>query len=264
MVEVVDYRELDFRLHQHKYIIDAHAHIGEHSSFHIHRSDANSLVEIMDEVGVHAACVSSLTAISHDYQTGNDEVIEAAERYPGRIFGYAVPNPHFSDDIQSELERCFNHPGMRAIEIHPVFHRYPAEGTNYTPVYEFAEDRGVAILSHDWSKSDHLMKVAETYPRASFIQAHTAGSWNGRNRDEILEVASICPNVFVDIAASIGYYGAFKKMIQLVGADKVLYGSDCPYMDMGYQIGRVLLSGIISDVKDKVFYLNAVRVLRVE
>jgi predicted TIM-barrel fold metal-dependent hydrolase len=161
------------------------------------------------------------------------------------------------------LERCFKSPGIRALKLHPAFHGYPVSGERYRPAYEFAQDRELAILNHDWGSAENLSNLATKYPKAKFIQAHTAGWWNGVDTEKYFELARELDNVYLDLAASIAYDGAFERILELVPFEKLLYGSDSPYMDMGYQIGRILFAGMPFANKKKIFGENARRLLRI-
>jgi predicted TIM-barrel fold metal-dependent hydrolase len=90
----------------------------------------------------------------------------------------------------------------------------------------------------------------------------TAGWWNGRSEEPYFGLARRLPNVYLDTAASIAYYGAFEKLVERVGADKLLLGSDFPYRDLGYQLGGVLLSSIGEPEKQAILGGNAARLFR--
>jgi predicted TIM-barrel fold metal-dependent hydrolase len=57
-------------------------------------------------------------------------------------------------------------------------------------------------------------------------------------------VAAEEPNVYLDITSSVGRFGAFAEVVRTVGAGRLLYGSDMPWMCATHQIGRVLLAPI--------------------
>lgn len=243
-------------------ILDVHAHLGDFNFFSIPCNSPDEMVGIMDEIGIAAVCVSSLVALGPDSERGNDMVMRFADSHPGRILGYAVVNPHVPGFVK-ELDRCFQNPKIRGIKLHPLFHHCSPDDPEYEPVYGFADEKGLAVLNHDWGSSKNLEAIASRYPHARFIQAHTGGWWNGRDRDGFLELAKMGENVYLDVAASIAFRGAFEKLVGTVGADKIVYGSDFPYMDMGYQLGRVVLSEISTEEKRKILSLNARKLLRI-
>jgi predicted TIM-barrel fold metal-dependent hydrolase len=70
--------------------------------------------------------------------------------------------------------------------------------------------------------------------------------------DGIWGVAAEEPNVYLDLASSVGRFGAFAAVVGLTGPDKLLYGSDMPWMCATYQIGRVLLAPIPEGEKRRI------------
>ncbi|MFC1650948.1 amidohydrolase family protein [Candidatus Latescibacterota bacterium] len=271
----VNYLERTNKAYMEKFtIIDAHAHIGEGETFPIPFSYEKDLVDTQNVLGVKANCVSHLTALGVDYSKGNDLAIEAAESFPGRFWCYAVANPHFSNDIIHELTRAFDKSSyVRGVKLHPSFHSYPPIGPNYNPAFEFANERSLTILSHTWGSAENMIKIATKYPNTKLIHAHAAARWAG-TKDHIdrhgigihpfLEAAHDYENIYVDLCASVAYYGVFEQVVDIAGADNILYGSDTPYMDAGYQIGRVLLADISDSEKSKIFGLNIARLLGID
>lgn len=242
-------------------VIDIHTHLGPADRLHIPLNDAEGIVHTMDRVGIDQACMFAGAGIGPDYRLGNDLTAAAARRYPGRLIPFAVINPNFPEDTEAELERCFGPLGMRGIKLHTFFHDYPADGPNYRPVFEFANARGLVLISHGWGGPGSLEQLAVQYPNLKCVVAHAGGSWDGRKPWEPIEVAKKRDNVFLDLALSVVRYGALERVVAEVGPDKVLYGSDMPWMDAGYQIGRVLYSRIPDTDKEKILGLNAARLL---
>jgi uncharacterized protein len=268
----VHYLEKTDKAYMEKFtIIDAHSHIGEGETFPIPCSYEKDLVDTQNLLGVKANCVSHLTALGVDYSKGNDYAIEAAEAFPGRFWCYAVANPHFSADIRAELARAFDKSTyVKGVKLHPSFHSYPPIGPNYNPAFEFANERSLTILSHTWGSAENMITITKKYPNAKLIHAHAAARWAG-TKDHVdrhgigihpfLEAARDYENIYVDLCASVAYYGVFEQVVDIAGADNILYGSDTPYMDAGYQIGRVLLADITDSEKSKIFGLNIARLL---
>ena len=70
-----------------------------------------------------------------------------------------------------------------------------------------------------------------------------------------------CPNVYADLASSIAPMGGFEALVDMVGARKVLYGSDAPLHDMAYQIGRVLFAKMSDEDKADILGHNLERLI---
>ncbi len=248
-------------------IIDVHCHLGKYSDVYIPESTAGDMINVMDAVGIESACISSFAAIGPDWELGNSMVAEAVRQYPQRFIGYAVINPNYPDYMHDELDRCFNILGLRAIKLHPVWHKYPIDGPNYTPVFEYAESHKLTILSHSWGNGDFLAWAAKRYPNINFIVAH-AGGWNGKNINtseligyNILATAKEHGNVYLDLAASLVYFGALERLVKWVGPEKILFGSDFPLHNLSYQLGRVLFAKISEKEVDSILWKNAQNLL---
>jgi predicted TIM-barrel fold metal-dependent hydrolase len=218
----------------------------------------------MDRVGIEKICVSAMSSLEVDYKYGNDQVAEAIKRHTDRFLGYACINPYEQDDIISELERCFDKLGMVAIKIHPDLNDCPAENYRYNPVYEFADERRLIIMNHSWGSPKYLESLAKKYVNAKFIHAHFGSAWDGFTELDMLKVIRDIPNVYVDNAGSGAYFGAFEKLVSYVGADKVVFGTDMPFLDARHQIGNVVLSEIDESSKIKILSSNFLGLLGLE
>ena len=94
-----------------------------------------------------------------------------------------------------------------------------------------------------------LRQVARTYPGAHIVVAHAGAGGGGSQAAGLLRVAVEEPNVYLDTASSTAQFGAFAEVVKVVGARKLLYGSDTPWLCFSYQIGRVLLAPISDEEK---------------
>jgi uncharacterized protein len=241
-------------------IVDCHAHFGLYGQVRVGCPDSGSMLRAMDACGVERALVSSFLGIGPDSRAGNDLVIEAVRSHPDRFTGYITVNPNRPAELVPELERCFAVPGMGAIKLHPALHRYPADGPAYTQVFEFAARHRLPVLSHDWGSPAALARIAAGFAEANFIIAHT-GFWDGRSGFAYAQAIAGCANVFVDLVYSNIYHDALERMVALVGAQKILWGSDFPLHDLGYQIGRVLFSKLDAGAAEKILGGNLLRLL---
>jgi len=235
-------------------ILDVHAHLGPWFSTYIHAGEADGLIRSMDRLGIQATALIAFDSIGPDMRGGNDRVAAAMRQYPDRFLGYATVDPNEPQAMAGELERCFGQLGFHAIKFHCDTHGYPADGDHYRPALEYADAHGLAVLIHGTITALML----ESYPRAQFLSAHVGG-WDGRFPHYAVELAKKYPNIHMDLAASTVFNGALEKLVEEVGADRVVHGSDVPLMDPGYQLGRVLAASLTAADKEKILYRNAAR-----
>jgi hypothetical protein len=242
-------------------VIDAHGHLGPSSLVHTAYNTAEDLLDSMNRIGIRRACVSSLLALHVDYRRGNDQMAEIVRRYPDRILGYAVINPNYPEAIERELTRGLDTLGLGAVKIHPSWHAYPADGPAYQRVYAYMNERGGVILSHTFDSPAVLAAISAAYPNVSFIHAHVGGGHDGRTPSPWAPLLRDRDNVYLDTVLSVVSFGGIEKLVEAVGADKLLFGTDGAWMDNAHQIGRITHADISDEDKKKILGLNMQRIL---
>lgn len=233
------------------FIVNNHSHLGLYYGFAQPAPDADSLVRTMDRVGIDQSCVFSSLAITADMRSGNDMSLEAARQHPDRILAYAVPDPNLERQVRDELQRCID-AGVRGIKFHTSLHDYPFGGPGYVPAFELADKHRLPLISHGVDSPDVLRRTARAYPNAHLIVAHAGAGRRHPEADPTYDVAIEEPNVYLDTAGSVAYYGIFAQLVAHVGAGKILYGDDFPWMCPTHQIGRILLAPITDDEKKQI------------
>lgn len=227
------------------HIVDAHAHAGPYSLFFIPHSSPREMTEVMDRCGIATALISTNLAIQLDASAGNAETARAVSAHPGRFLGYLVVNPW--QDPEAELARWQDDPRFAGIKVHPDLHHYRLDGPRYAPVWEYAERTGRPVLTHTWLGSEyddlsHVAAVAERYPDARILAGHA-----GVRREAVDEAIALGlrhRNVHLEICGSRGHGLLIRRMADELGADRVVYGSDFPFIDMRTSLGRVVFAGL--------------------
>lgn len=239
------------------YIFDVHGHLSGEPKFMTPDSDADGLLKTMDSVGVNSICVSSMMSLYSKPEKGNEEVISATNKYPGRIYGYVSPTPYYDN---GDFEKYFlNNPGILGIKIHAEIQQTVIDDPRYFPVLEVAEKLGLPVLIHTWSTDEvaRIMNLAERYKNINFIIAHSAMLIY---RDACVTACRRYDNIFVDTAASYTFEGGIEYMASKVGVEKVLYGSDMAFYDCRQTIGKIGLAKLTDSEKIKIFGENAKRI----
>ena len=243
-------------------VIDAHCHMGRYGNFNIPKHDAASMVAQMDRLGIRACISAHHAAIASDQRYGNDEVLQAMADFPGRIYGYATVSPNYpADEIIAELERCIVG-GMIGVKFHPDLHGCMVDDDKYRPAWEYANERHLPLLSHTGTGGKNPVKtfekLAEMYPNVSILLGHSGFGSEGAN--QTIEAVRNQPNIYAEITGSTVIYGTLERMVHAVGADRVLFGTDLPFLDPRPQVGRVAFAKLTDDEKRQVFGLNAARI----
>ena len=241
-------------------IVDCHGHFGYYSRTKIIPTDAEAMIQVMDQAGVEKICISSFLSIGPDCKVGNEMVAAAIKQYPHRFVGYGVVNPNRPQEIDAELRRCFEELGMRAIKLHPATHQVPIDGSAFRKVFDFAASKTLPILSHEWGPPEFLDRLSSEHPDISFIMAHM-GFWDGRSDFTYADVVARHDNIYVDLAYSNVYYGALERLVAMIGAEKIVFGSDFPLHDPAYQLGRVRFAQLSGKEKQMILGLNMLRII---
>lgn len=240
-------------------IIDVHTHLGLYHNFHIPEHAAADMVHAMDRVGIRCCISAAHAGITTDYRLGNDHVLAAMRDFPGRFLGYCCVNPNYSaEEMLAELQRCFD-AGMTAIKFHPGLHTYPVDGDGYRPAWEFANERGLCVLTHtDLSANSGVAqtaKCAQAHPNAKVLFGHSGFGYKGAQA--CIEVAKSTTNTFFDIAASTNELGLLEMLVDGIGADRMLFATDLPFIDCRMQVGRIAFSALDDDKMRLVLADNA-------
>lgn len=226
-------------------VIDAHAHLGAYSRFFIPDPSPAAMVRVMDRCGVRRAVLSSHLAIELDTATGNAATAAAVDAYPDRLAGYLTINPY--QDPAAELARWAGHSGFVGIKLHPSLHAYPVDGPAYAPVWEYAAATGRPVLTHTWAGSDYddpamAAAVAERHPEVNILLGHSGALPSGY--DAVIALLRRLPNLYAEICGSYFTGQALVRLVSEVGAHRVIYGSDFPFIDLRYSIGRVVFADL--------------------
>jgi predicted TIM-barrel fold metal-dependent hydrolase len=133
----------------------------------------------------------------------------------------------------------------------------------WDPIYQFAHERGLAIIAHTGSEKTaaprFLSHVAPRFPNAAFVAGHSGNIEPFRS--EAIAAARACPNVYLETCSTFRAPGVVEKLVDQAGADRVLFGSDTPLMDPRPQLGKIITAQIDDGAKRLVLGENARRLL---
>jgi predicted TIM-barrel fold metal-dependent hydrolase len=248
-------------------IIDCHTHMGPWFNFSIPKDPwAEGMIRALDTCGIDQVACAPHWAISTDMRQGNQIVADVVARYPDRFIGYCTISPHYSaEEIMAELERRLLHGNLTAIKIHPNVHRYQATGPHYRPMWEFAQKHHLTVLSHTWESDKEcgpqlFVEIGKQFPDVAILLGHSGGTPGGM--DESIAAAKEWDRLYLDLTGSQLPRGMLEVMVQQVGAERVLFGTDIPFVDCRPQVGYVAVARISDDEKRLILGRNAQRLFQ--
>ena len=235
------------------------------------------VVGAMDEDGVTTAVVMGIGWTDSGLaRETNDYIVESVQRYPARLVGFAAVSPAWGAPAAREARRCAE-AGLRGVgELHPDLQGFDL-GDQHTmaPLMDVLHEYHLLLTTHTSEPVGHLYqgkgqttpevvwRFLQNFPDANVVLAH----WGGGLPFYALmpEVAQALRNVYFDTAASPFLYTprVFPVVASLVGADKILLGSDYPLLRPRRLIRQVEESGLSEADREAVLGGNAARLLGV-
>ena len=242
-------------------IIDCHCHLGRYFNFNVPGHSPEDMVKSMDNIGVEKSCISSHMSLSSDIKKGNHFMMETVIKYPKRFVGFFTYNPHFPDLMESELPIYFKTPGIKGVKIHQGTHKTTLKNPAYRNIYAFADKYNIPIMIHTWSMETikNIEEISAEYTNAVFIMGHF-----GAIPDHMKYAANVVKsrnNVYGDTTVSMMYEKNVEWLVDIAGENKVLYGTDMPFIDPRVCLGRVLYSDLSEPIKEKILGITMKNIL---
>ena len=208
----------------------------------------------------------------------NDYIAELVQRYPKQFVGFGSVDPWKGQAGVEELERSVTELGLKGLKLHPIHQAFFPDDKRFYPLYEKCQELGVPLLMHTgfaaagvgmpggggfklkYSRPiPGVDDVAADFPDLTIIMAHPAWPWV----EEQIAVALHKPNVYLDLS---GWAPRFipEVLVRETNtrlSDKVLFGSDFPYLTPDRWLKGFDELPIKDEVRPKVLLDNARRVL---
>jgi len=237
-------------------MIDAHAMLGHETYLKL---DAAELLKRMDAAGVDVAVARPMGAgMVVDHRAGNDMVLKAGPR----IRGLATVNPWWGDKALDELARCRDL-GAVGLFLDPARQGFFPTEPVATPVFERAAEYGWPVLvktgAYIYADILALAEVARAFPETTFIAGFGgyADMWF-----ELPMAIRGAPNLMLD--ASMIWGAGIKEIVELHGAERVLFGSAEPRNRYAVVLKTIDRLGLDEPARRAILVDNAARVFKIE
>lgn len=234
------------------------------------------LIAAMDRSGVDKSVVCGFAWSDQGLcKDGNDYILESIKRYPDRLIGFASVQLKDIGKTVKEIERCVGLGAKGVGEIVTEAHGVNIDDEKIlSPIVEASKSLNIPIMVHSNETVGHYyVGKAKTglkqyydfilsCPDIDIVLAHWGG---GLLFYELMpEVAEASERVYYDTAASIFLYTpkVYPVAVQIIGADKILFGTDYPLVDQRRHLRQMENSGLSKEDISKICGENAERLLR--
>jgi predicted TIM-barrel fold metal-dependent hydrolase len=236
---------------------------------------ADDLIENMDKDGVDVSVIVNYGWSTHELCVEtNDYILESVARYPKRLVGFAAVADYNTDKSLTEIERCAKC-GVRGIgELRPDAQPPGfAQKKALEPFVKLLRHYKLLLTTHSSDPVGHIYSgkgivtpnvlywFISAFPDITTICAH----WGGGLPYYALmpEVKTAMVNTYFDTAISPYLYSPeiYRQVCQLVGAEKILFGSDFPMMTPGRILKEIDTAGLAEAEKNNILSGNACKLL---
>jgi predicted TIM-barrel fold metal-dependent hydrolase len=236
---------------------------------------AEDLINSMDKDGVDVSVIVNYQWATHKLCVfTNDYILESVARYPKRLIGFCAVSSFTNDVSLKEIERCVKG-GIRGVgELRP-----DTQPLDYTkknvikPFVDLVRKHKLIVLTHSSEPVGHmypgkgqatpdlLFKFISNFADLPVVCAH----WGGGLPFYAMmpEVQQALEEVYFDTAISPFLYRPeiYSQVSQLVGADRILFGSDFPVIAQSRVFSEVLTADLPEENKEEILFGNARRLL---
>jgi predicted TIM-barrel fold metal-dependent hydrolase len=240
---------------------------------------AREMLAAMDDSQVDKAVVFGFPwkAPLH-FKQHNDYISEVVNRYPQRFIGLGCFD-HFSEGVAEEARRCLQKGGLSGIgEL--AFYQTGIENSSLSrlePVMDVCRGLDLPVMIHTNEPIGHsypgktpntlaqIYQLIQSFPQNKIVLAHWGG---GLFFFSLLkkEVKASLKNVYFDTAASPYLYDVdvYRLAIELVGEEKILFGSDFPLLPPARYFDEMKTAGLSEREMQKICGLNAAEFFKLD
>lgn len=227
---------------------------------------ADGLIRHMDECGVDKAVVLGIATRKENMTTINNT---AARETNDRLIYFGSVHP-LAENAAEELDRLAGM-GIRGVKFHPFYQGFFVDDERCARVYERIGELGLITVFHMGLDLGYyepcpcepraLEKMMPYFGSAPVVAAHAGGydMW-----DETMRDYTPRPNLYFDTAFSHVQLPpkALRAIIDIFGADKLLFGSDSPWSPMTGEMSFLDSVGLSNEEKELILSGNAIRLLK--
>ncbi len=236
-------------------INDAHVHFGPSTQWVPYVNPVVSIEDVMGrmaEYGIKRSIVFPNPHVGDRYPELNDLMSSAQAEHPERLIAFGRVDPRRGPEAVDEVKRIHTM-GLTGLKLHPYVECFRPDHPFFSDLFGEINDLDMTILIHTgtmFSSPGYLKAILKRYPELKIILGHLQEGCIALMRDY--------ENVYSDTS------GCRVKLLEYACEtcqDKIMFGSDYPYLSYRVQMEVVRAADISESVRDKIFEGNFHRLM---
>lgn len=246
-------------------VIDAHTHMGlyHHSGWSQALASMSDVIALMDHLGIDAAVTAPHALVYGNMEAANRQALQLTREHPGRIFGYISICPQAGlDTIKAQLDTFGLESGFVGMKFLAGYHGQ-LNTTEYRYALDFAVEHRCPVLCHTWSNNpsiEDIESVVSPRPGLKLMLAHQGGG-SAECTDRVAELMTRHPSLRMELCGSLHNTYSVEDLVEKVGPDRLIFGTDMINLDPRFDLGRVIFSTLDDDIKRNILAANYLSLL---
>lgn len=223
-------------------IIDCHCHAGKGDGLTGPWDTAAPLGKYLqraEQAGIQKTVL--FAAFHSDYLQANRQVARIVNAQPERFYGFAFIHPVFDQKrIFALVHAAVTKLGFVGMKVH----RHDARITR--AICEAAAVFHLPVLYDVMGEVSTVRLLAEEYPQVNFIIPHLgsfADDWKAQTA--FIDSLVRYPNIYTD-TSGVRRFDLLEEAVKRAGCQKVLFGSDGPWLHPGVELAKIFCLGLAS------------------
>lgn len=217
------------------HIIDCHCHAGKGDGLTGPWDTDAPLRDFMQwatEAGIQQ--VNLFSAFHSDYAVANANVAKIVGQNPEKFYGFAfVHAARDAGRIKTMVGKAINDYGFCGIKAH----RYDARISR--EICDVARLFSIPVLYDVVGEISVVELLATQYPDVNFIIPHLGSfSDDWRSQNGLIDFLVRYKNIYTD-TSGVRRFDILKKALDRAGSQKVLFGSDGPWLHPGVELSKI-------------------------
>lgn len=252
-------------------IFDAHTYVGHFPFRQIRHNTLPQLAAFLQKSGVGRALVANLNGVFYrNTMDGNTELARQLGALPPELQGFFAPaciiNPTYPE-WQADMETCVTQLGFQAVQLYPYYHGYYLNDAPGVEALEAAARLGVPV--HLPCAIENIRQKHELDTSRNLTPDEVAGALRKNTTANVLitngssvsfatalQGIARTGRVLFDFNRLEVFNGDLEKLVQLAGADNVIFGSLAPMQYIEHQLVKLQFLQADDAVTDKICHKN--------